>query len=286
MGGKTTTNITNSVFTMLAFDYAQQEPTNVTLNLGTSYFNLTNNITIPGQIHVTSYLHVAGNLSLAGVMSAQQANISVAGSLYVSSLELNLSRLHLSNGAQVHTPQLNLMPKSVLSTLGYPGTIIGNVSNGGTVAVLSHRSLVVKGNYTQLPGGIFNLIELDPTNTTHTPLIVNGSVFLNGSIGYSVVSGFTSMTTFLVIASYNVSGFYENQPTDRDSDTIGTTTYDGQHVYLKIADVDPKFWGLEWFMWLIVLSYCVLLGVFVCGVACNKQKYYLGFLSLVSTFCL
>jgi len=279
LAGKTKLSIQHSVLRKMSFElYGEYgEDTYVTLIAQKMVLNFTGNVTIPGEIYVGSSLHVQDSLSIIGGINATQANISVIGSLRAgASINLTSTNLTLFHGTVIQTPRIEIRNGSTVATAGSPSGVVGDVVNGGILLVNPNCSISIIGNYTQLPQGTFTLDKLDPKNRTNIPMVVNGSVFLDGQIQYSIEGELSkSSYTFLVITSdQGITGFYYNKPSDWITGTRATATYDNQDVYLKIVQIDLKILGLEWYMWLIGFGYLLLLVAFLGGVGCNKLKEY------------
>src|SRR6202008_3868060 len=108
------------------------------------------------------------------------------------------------NGS-LHSPSVTVQPGASLKGVG---NIVGNVFNYGTLNPGdSPGTLTVNGNFTQGPGGVFNVQIASLQN--YSRLVVSGHANLDGTLKLTLASGFTPPpgSRFVVLtAAQGISG--------------------------------------------------------------------------------
>ncbi len=148
-----------------------------------------------------SVLEAGGVASLSTVAGTTLAGTSNIGTLVLASGNLTLSGTLTANAL--------LIPDGI--TLNGAGTVIGDVSNSGTIAPgTSTGILTISGNYTQTSTGALN-VEIGGTTvgTEYDRLAVSGTASLDGTLNVSEgavapVAG----TTYTVITCGSCTGTF------------------------------------------------------------------------------
>jgi len=129
-------------------------------------------------------------------------------------------------------------------TLVATGSIVGNVTNYGTLTVGSGTapgSLSITGNYTQDSAAVLNLV-LDGTTagTGYSQLAISGTATLDGTLNVSLASGYTpsSGNSFQLLTFGSSSGTFAsiNYP----SGPTFTPSYNSGDLTLDVALLTPS----------------------------------------------
>jgi hypothetical protein len=209
---------TNTVFTALV----------ATGNGGNDLDILGGTSTFTGSSNsVGSALQSGGGVTLPGDLNVSKSYLQTGGSFALASGILSV--------ASGYTLNQN-------ATLEGQGSIAGNVSADGTVAVGSSGSpgdISITGNYTQTSNGVLSL-ALGTPGSGSDQLIVSGNVALAGSLSITLLPSFAGGSFTLIDnrSSTAVSGTFFNLPqgaliTDESATfSISYTGGDGNDVVL------------------------------------------------------
>jgi hypothetical protein len=111
------------------------------------------------------------------------------------------------NGGTLHATAVNINA----GTMSGLGTIIGNVTNSGTLdvgdspnqTIQSVGILAIQGNYTQTSLGTLNIeIGGNVAGTQYDQLAITGSASLNGVLDVTFINGFHPLSGIWTILKY------------------------------------------------------------------------------------
>ena len=179
----------------------------VTLSLGSG--TLTN----PGSLRATAdnTANLAGNVvNAGGSVTVDSSGIPGGSGPAVLHVQGTGPSLTQSAGVTTLGPGAKLTVDGGASiqggTLGGAGTVIGDLTNGGTVSPApSPATLTVQGAYTQQPSGFLTANVHAGGNDR---IAVTGIATLGGTLQVNTASGFTPTVgqTFVVLSAASVSG--------------------------------------------------------------------------------
>ncbi len=179
---------------------------NGSLNLGT---NSSSSLILDGATDQLYSQAVTGTTNNGGSLTKQGAGnwtIDVAMNAPVSTQVLAGI---LTVDGSLNSPSLTVQAGGLLKG---SGVIIGNVVNVGTVAPgNSPGTLTIDGNFTQGPGGTYNVLIASAQN--YSRLVVNGAAYLNGTLRLTLASGFQPApgNSFSVLtATKGINGTFRN----------------------------------------------------------------------------
>jgi autotransporter-associated beta strand protein len=177
---------------------------NGNLNLGTS---AASNLILDGSGQQNFSQAVSGTTTNAGTLTKQGSGnwtVDVAMSAPVST---NILAGVLTVNQTLKSPLVTIQAGGVLKGSSF---IIGNVVNGGTISPgNSPGTLNITGNFTQGPGGTFNVDIVSPQN--YSQLLISGHANLDGTLHLTLASGLrlTPGETFTVLkAGGGISGTF------------------------------------------------------------------------------
>jgi sugar lactone lactonase YvrE len=158
-----------------------------------------------------------------------------------SSLAAGTGTIHFESGtfAIFGGSDSNIAVDSGATLMGN-GTIAGNLTNSGTIAVGPGTALSVSGDYTQTASGTVALGIDAPGATAGTDygqLAVTGTAYLAGALTATTVAPFTSAlgNTYQAIAAGAISGSFSSVPAGFPDGDTGVTSYAGSAVTLDDA---------------------------------------------------
>jgi autotransporter-associated beta strand protein len=198
---------------------------NVTLGSGANTVQLFSGSRIGGSLNLGT--NTASNLILAGsgqqlLSQAVTGTMTNAGSLtkqgsgnWVIDVALNAPvSTNVFSGALTVNNSLTsrLLTVQAGALLKGTGSIFGNVVNAGTISPGdAPGAITIVGNFTQGPGGTYNVQIFSPQN--YSQLIVTGHASLNGTLHLTLASGFHLVAgeQFIVLkAGQGISGTFSS----------------------------------------------------------------------------
>lgn len=225
------------------------------------------NLTVPGDININPGANVNfnGTINLSGGLTAlsppselsasvaSSTQIRVTGNLIPSNILLvGYNDSFTVTNAIITTPKLDLEGFLLYSREGTT-VINGDIINNGSVFIFESSSVIVNGNYTQLPNtSTFGAYNLDNAKDRPTNLVVNGTAQIDGHIVYntSVKKVFTAT---IISSTYNISGKFATEEFYGDVDTYKPKLqYNNHTVDITINAEEKPWWQLDWWIWLLI----------------------------------
>jgi len=256
-------------------------------NTGTPYvtFNVKNaasfdgNLTIPGDIIIDSFSNVNfnGTIDLSGGLTADGAftQIRTAGALKCGgpisligsdSSSFTNNSLTVSN-AIITAPSIKVERFVIYSRQGI--TIINSsLINNGSIHIFESSSVIVQGNYTQLPNTTFGAFNLDNTRDRLTNLVVNGTAYIDGDIKYNTSETKNRFTATVIQATYLQGNFSTSQFYGNVDQFKPKLNYTANAVQISINPDQkgtPSWQGIHWWVWLLIgiAALAVVIGLIV-----------------------